>query len=91
MHLQIEITDVVYDTGKKRELTSGVFKQNLVVKAQPQLWHSWQEDTHLDGANDLTTENISIGTHLRNGEIEIVSIEVKSIEKYRVNYGTVAG
>lgn len=39
----------------KKELTSSVFKQNLVIKAQTQLRHSRQEDTHLNGAHDLTT------------------------------------
>lgn len=48
------------------KLTSCVFKQNLVVKAKAQLWHSRQEDTHFNGANNLAAENITVGTNLKN-------------------------
>lgn len=49
----------------RRELTSSVFKQNLVIKAQAQLRHSRQEHAHLNGAHDLAAQNITIGTNLK--------------------------
>lgn len=49
---------------KKCKLTSSVFKQDLVVKAQTQLRHARKEHSHFNGAHDLTAEDISIGADL---------------------------
>lgn len=55
---------------RQSELTSGVFKQNLVVEPQAQLGHPGEEDAHLDGAHDLTPQDIAVGTHLWNTETD---------------------
>lgn len=61
----------------RRELTSSVFKQNLVIEAQTQLRHSREENTHLDGTHDLTAQDIAIGTNLKNEGISRVSGETR--------------
>jgi len=53
---------------RERELTSSIFKQNLVVEPQAQLWHPGEEHAHLDGAHNLTAQHVTIGTNLRNRE-----------------------
>lgn len=47
------------------ELTSSVFKENLVVETQTQLRHPRQEDAHLNGSHNLTAQNVTIGTNLK--------------------------
>lgn len=51
---------------RQEKLTSSVFKQNLVIKAQSQLRHPREEDAHLDGANDLTAQHVAVGTDLEH-------------------------
>lgn len=60
-----------------KQLTSGVFKQNLVVQPQSQLGHSRQENTHFNGANNFTAQHITIGTDLN----EKVRQKGKSVDK----------
>ena len=46
-------------------LTACVLKQNFVVEAKSQLWHSSEEDTHLDGTDYLTSQDVACGANLR--------------------------
>lgn len=60
------VAQTQHNVRGSRELTSSVFKQNLVVEAQPQLRHPREEDAHLDGANDLTAQDVAVGTDLEH-------------------------
>ena len=76
--MQLLVAQIIFPHNQtsvchERELTSSVFKQNLVVEAQPQLGHPRQEDTHLNGADDLTAENITVGTDLKKSNWQLVS------------------
>ena len=48
-------------------LTACVVEEDLVVEAQAQLGHARQEDAHLDGAYDLTAQDVPVGADLRGG------------------------
>lgn len=39
-----------------------VVEEDLVIEAQAQFRHTRQEDPHLDGAHDLTAQDITVGT-----------------------------
>lgn len=50
---------------RPRLLTARVVEEDLVVEAQAQLGHAREEDPHLDGAHDLTAQDVAIGADLR--------------------------
>lgn len=64
-----------YNVRGSRELTSSVFKQDLVVEAQAQLRHPREEDAHLDGANNLTAQDVAVGTDLEHRWVSRVGRE----------------
>ena len=45
---------------------AGALEQHLVVEAQPQLGHSRQVDPHLDAADDLTAQHVTVRVGLQN-------------------------
>lgn len=46
-------------------LTASIIKEDFVIQAKAKLWHSRQENPHLDGSNNFTAQNIPIGTNLK--------------------------
>lgn len=71
----VKRSETQYSVCCSRELTSSVFKQNLVVEAQAQLGHPREEDAHLDGANNLTAQDVAVGTDLEHRWISRVGRE----------------
>ena len=42
------------------ETTGITIWSHLVIQSQPQLWHSWQVDSHLDYSNDLRPQDVTL-------------------------------